>query len=346
MKAAVLHGKEDIRYEEVETPVVKPGYVKVRVKACGICGSDLPRYFEGRVHAFPLILGHEFSGVVEEIGSLVENISVGDHVVVAPLLPCGKCDACSKGNYSLCTQYSFMGSRCSGALAENILVPAKNIVVIDKNIEFDSAAFFEVSTVALHALKLVKYEGGHTVLVLGTGTVGLMIIQWAKLLGAEKIIAVGRNINSFNLAKEMGADCIVNSLDSDFEIKFNEIKKEYSFKYVFEAAGSTETMHLAFDGAAKKANVCFVGTPVDKLIYEPKDWELINRKEFALTGSWMSYSAPFPGEEWRLMKRYLEGGKFMIPNQLIYKKVQLKNIKEAFDIFKKEKVVGRVLIEI
>lgn len=344
MKAAVLYGKEDIRYEDVEMPKVVPGHVKVRVKACGICGSDIPRYFEGRVHNFPLILGHEISGVVDEVASDIKDICCGDHVAVVPLLPCFNCESCSKGNYSLCSNYSFLGSRCSGGMSDFVLVPRKNIVIVDKNIPFEKAAFFEVSTVALHALKLVNFEGGYPVLVIGTGTVGLMTIQWAKLLGAQKVIAVGRNKKTFALAKKLGASKILDSGSVNFAEQLLTVCKEYGFKFVFEAVGAEETINMAYMAAMRKAKICLIGTPRKELVFSAKNWELLNRKEVTVTGSWMSYSAPFPGEEWYLTERYMSEGKFVIPNEMIHKTYKLEQASEAFDVFKSEDVVGRVLI--
>ena len=119
MKALVLHGNEDLRYEEYPTPELKAGYVKVRVKAAGICGSDIPRVLHNGAHFFPIVLGHEFSGVVDQVGEGVTSVQIGDHVSGAPLVPCMKCADCQKGNYALCRHYSFIGSRQQGSFAED-----------------------------------------------------------------------------------------------------------------------------------------------------------------------------------------------------------------------------------
>lgn len=118
MKAALLYGDEDIRYEDVEVPEVKTGMVKVRVRACGICGSDVPRVFNKGAFYYPIILGHEFSGEVVEVADDVTSVKVGDCVVGAPLVPCMKCDDCLRGDYASCKKYSFMGSKQSGAFCD------------------------------------------------------------------------------------------------------------------------------------------------------------------------------------------------------------------------------------
>ena len=140
MKAAVLHGNEDIRYEEFPTPETLPGTVKVRVRATGICGSDVPRVLHHGAHFYPVVLGHEFSGDVVEVGEGVTSVQVGDTVSGAPLLPCMKCDDCQQGNFSLCKHYSFIGSRQQGSFAEYVVMPAQNAIQYDPSIPYEQAA--------------------------------------------------------------------------------------------------------------------------------------------------------------------------------------------------------------
>ena len=109
MKAAVVVANEDVQYQEVEEPQVTPGHVKIKVRYSGICGSDIPRVLNHGVHFYPIVLGHEFSGDVVEVGEGVTKVKVGDRVSGAPLLPCMKCDDCQNGNFSLCKHYSFIG---------------------------------------------------------------------------------------------------------------------------------------------------------------------------------------------------------------------------------------------
>ena len=148
MKAAVLHANEDIRYEEFPTPETLPGTVKVRVRATGICGSDVPRVLHHGAHFYPVVLGHEFAGDVVEVGEGVETLQVGDTVSGAPLLPCMKCADCQQGNYSLCKHYSFIGSRQQGSFADYVVLPERNAVKYDPSIPYEQAAMFEPSTVA------------------------------------------------------------------------------------------------------------------------------------------------------------------------------------------------------
>ena len=128
MKAGILFATDDIRYVDTDLPEVTSGSVRVKVKACGICGSDIPRVLKGTVHSFPLILGHEFSGVIDAVADDVNAFVPGDHVCGIPLIPCFQCEDCKNGNYSLCKHYSFIGSRQAGAIAEYVTVPAGNIL--------------------------------------------------------------------------------------------------------------------------------------------------------------------------------------------------------------------------
>ena len=346
MKAGVVYAKNDIRYEEINKPNVEPGKVLIKVKYTGICGSDIPRVNGDACHFFPNVLGHEFSGIVEEIGEGVNTLKIGDHVAGVPLVPCMKCADCQKGNYSLCKHYSFIGSREFGSFAEYVVVPEKNAVKFDDTVSFEKGAFFEPATVALHGLRRVDYKGGKTVAVLGGGTVGMLTMQWAKIFGAKKVVVFDILDERLNLARRLGADYGVNSSKEDFMDEVNQITDGCGFDYVYETAGNTITMKLAFKLAANKAQVCFIGTPTRNLDFSVDDWENMNRKEFTLTGSWMSYSAPFPGDEWELAAYYFKTGELKFDDSFIFKKIPLSKIDTAFEMFKTPGMVkGKILID-
>ncbi len=346
MKAGVVHAKNDIRYEEIDKPKAEAGKVLIKVKYTGICGSDIPRVNGDACHYFPNVLGHEFSGTVEEIGEGVTSLKVGDRVAGVPLVPCMKCADCQKGNYSLCKHYSFIGSREFGSFAEYVVVPEKNAVKFDESVSFEKGAFFEPATVALHGLRRVDYKGGKTVAILGGGTVGMLTMQWAKIFGAKKVVVFDILDERLELAKRLGADYGVNSSKEDFMDEVNKITDGCGFDYVYETAGNTITMKMAFKLAANKAQVCFIGTPTRNLEFSVEEWENMNRKEFILTGSWMSYSAPFPGDEWELVAHYFKTGELKFDDSFIFKKIPLSQIDAAFEMFKTPGAVkGKLLID-
>lgn len=345
MKAAVLYANEDIRYADWETPKVRPGTVKVRVRATGICGSDVPRVLHNGAHFYPIVLGHEFAGDVVEVGEGVTNIKVGDTVAGAPLLPCMKCDDCQNGNFSLCKHYSFIGSREQGSFAEYVVLPETNAVKYDGSIPYEQAAMFEPSTVALHGVLCNDYRGGGCVAIIGCGTIGIFTLQWSKIFGAKRVVAFDVDDGRLALAKRMGADAVINTKNPDYKKECMELTGGKGYDYVFEAAGNPATIHIAYEIAANKAHICCVGTPHVDLSFKPREWEDMNRKEFMLTGSWMSYSSPFPGREWELTAHYFATGQLKFDKEFIFRKYPLEKVAEAFDCFRRpERVHGKILL--
>ena len=346
MKAGVVHAREDIRYEDIQKPVLKQGQVLVKVKYTGICGSDIPRVNGDACHFFPNVLGHEFSGTIAEVGEGVTSVKVGDRVAGVPLVPCMKCEDYQKGNYSLCKHYSFIGSREFGSFAEYVAVPERNVVKFDDEVSFEQGAFFEPATVALHGLQRVPYEGGKKVAILGGGTIGLFVMQWAKIFGAAEAVVFDIEPTRLELGKRLGATAGINTLEPDFMDQAMKLTNGKGFDYVFETAGNTITMKMAFKLAGNKANVCFVGTPTRELSFSVEEWENMNRKEFTLTGSWMSYSAPFPGKEWQLVAHYFKTGDLKFDESFTFKKVPLSQMADAFEWYKTPGTVkGKILID-
>lgn len=345
MKAAVLHAKDDLRYEDFPTPAAGEGEVLVRVRAAGICGSDIPRVLGDGAHYYPIVLGHEFSGDVVETGNGVSSVKKGDRVSGVPLLPCMKCEDCQKGSYSQCRLYSFVGSRVQGSFADYVKLPERNVVKFEANVSYEQGAFFEPATVALHGLNCAGYQGGEDVAILGGGTIGLFTAQWARIFGARRVFVFDIDNDRMALARKLGADVTVNTLDRDFRAVVDEMTGKKGFGYVYETAGVDITMKLAYELAGNKAKVCFIGTPTSDLTFNPKLFENMNRKEFSLTGSWMSYSAPFPGREWGLTAHYFASGQLRFDDGLIFKKLPMSRIKEGFDLYKTPGAVkGKIML--
>lgn len=345
MKAAVLYGNGDIRYDDWETPITKPGTVKVRVRAAGICGSDVPRVLHNGAHFYPVVLGHEFSGDVVEVGKGVEGLKPGDTVSGAPLVPCMKCGDCQRGNFALCKHYSFIGSSEQGSFAEYVVMPAQNAVKYNPSIPYAQAAIFEPSTVAIHGVLQGEYRGGGTVAILGCGTIGIFTAQWAKIFGAKKLVAFDIDDGRLELARRMGADETVNTLAPDFMDRAAALTGGTGYDHVFETAGLPATMRMAFELAANKARVCFIGTPHDDLAFTPRQWENMNRKEFTLTGSWMSYSAPFPGREWELTAHYFASGALRFDPAFIFRTFPMRKATEAFALYNDpSQVHGKIML--
>ncbi len=352
MKAAVVFANGDIRHVDWDEPAVNAGEIKVAVKACGICGSDVPRVWDNGAHYYPIILGHEFSGEVVEIGEGVTKFAVGDRVAGIPLIPCMKCEDCVNGNYSLCKNYKFIGSSVQGAFADYVVVPEDNAIKLPDNISFEEGALFEPSSVACHGLKCANFRAGKSAAILGCGTIGILTLQWAKLSGAKSVTAFLRSTERdfesdprVRFVRDMGADFVINTLDEGFIDQAKKLTSGRGFDYVFETSGSEATMMMSTEIAANKATVCYIGTPKADLTFTPRHWENLNRKELNLTGSWMSYSAPFPGDEWELTKRFFESGELKYDDRFFYGKYPMSSIKGAFEEFLTPgKVKGRILM--
>lgn len=333
MKAAVLESDRNIVYKDVETPSVKDSEVRIKVTVTGICGSDLPRVLNNGVHFYPIILGHEFSGYVDEIGSGVTSVKKGDHVVGIPLVPCHECEDCKNGNYSLCKHYSFVGSRQNGSMAEYVTLDEKNVLKIDKSIPYETAAFFEPATVALHGIRQAKYNNGKHVAILGGGTIGLFTLQWLKILGTEDVSVSDIDLEHLTLAEKFGADHLLPTSDENFYENAAKITNGRGFDYIFVVTGAVPAIKSALKLAGNKSTICMIGTPTKDISFTIREWEDINRKELYLTGSWMSYSAPWPGVEWAEAEKQFANGNLKVVPEMTFKSFPLDKTMDAFNEF-------------
>ncbi|MCM3703655.1 2,3-butanediol dehydrogenase [Paenibacillus macerans] len=217
MKALRWHGVKDLRLENIEEPKPAKGEAKIKVEWCGICGSDLHEYTAGPIfipletHPLsgdkaPVVMGHEFSGQVVEVGEGVTRVAVGDRVVVEPIYACGTCEACKQGKYNLCDKMGFYGlAGGGGGFSEYTSVPERMLHKIPDSISFEQGALVEPSAVALHAVRSSKLKVGDKAVVFGTGPIGLLVIEALKASGASEIYAVELSEERKQKAAELGA---------------------------------------------------------------------------------------------------------------------------------------------
>lgn len=300
MKSVVVHTGGEMTVEDRPIPELKSsGDVLVRIAYSGLCGSDIPRIFANSSHYYPITLGHEFSGHVVSIGEDIHDLQEGDAVACVPLLPCFECEECKKAAYSQCKHYDFIGSRREGGHAEYALVSRKNLFKLPENASLLQGAFLEPITVGLHALKLAGGCQDKEVIVIGAGTIGQLIIQAASALGAKSVTAVDINPQRLALALETGASHAFNSatLSAD-DIRQKTQERRFN-QLIIETAGTPQTVALSLDIAGPKAQVALVGTLHKDLTLNVSTFSHILRKELTLLGSWMNYSAPWPGSEWQ-----------------------------------------------
>lgn len=313
MKSVVIHAEGSVRVEERPVPQIQAADdVLVRIVCSGLCGSDIPRIFAKGAHYYPITLGHEFSGHVEACGADVKDLQAGDAVACIPLLPCFSCPECEKGYYSLCKQYQFVGSRRDGGNAEYIVVKRANLFRLPAEMAIEDGAFIEPVTVGLHAFHLASGCKGKNVVIVGAGTIGLLAMQCALALGAKSVTAIDINDDKLALAASLGATQVFNSRALSVDDILNALRDSRFDQLVLETAGTPQTVSLAIDIAGPHAQIALVGTLHHDLNLPVATFGKILRKELTLLGSWMNYSAPWPGEEWETAVRLLTGKKLQL----------------------------------
>ena len=278
MKALVVRGQDEYSVEEVSIDPPKAGEVKVRMKATGVCHSDLS-VINGKLPLPPpCIVGHEGAGIIEELGEGVTGVEVGDHVVLSFVPFCGECNDCHHNRPQFCTAGEPGGGALDGSfrvhgeggdinvmqflgcMAEYAVVPAISVVKIDKSIPLDKAALVGcgVMTGVGAAINTAQIETGSSVVVYGCGGIGLSIIQGARLSGAAKIIAVDLADNKLEMAQSFGATHVINGGNEDPVMKIMELTGAGA-DYAFEAVGVPELMSKTYDSVRRGGTAVVVG---------------------------------------------------------------------------------------
>lgn len=324
MRAAVFHGKNDIRVEEVKQPVPGPGEVVIKVKACGVCGTDMHIY-EGAEGAAtcnpPTILGHEFSGVVSETGPDVTDLKVGDRVCIDPNDTCGRCYYCKIGKAHFCENMVGIGTTTDGGFAEYCVVREKQAYRFGSHLSFEEAAMAEPVACCLHGMDLTQVKPGQTVMIIGGGTIGLIMLQLAKLSGASTLIVLEPVASKRELAKKLGADVAVDPLSQDVK----EVLNSYSIKSVdatIECVGLKSTMEDAIRYVSKGGTAMLFGltNPSCEIPLKPFD---VFRREITIKSSFIN-----PYTQARAVS-LIESGKINV-NELITDRLNLKDITKVF----------------
>lgn len=264
MKAYVLHGINDLRLEEREKPKAGPGQVLVQVRAAGICGSDIPRIFQTGTYFFPAVPGHEFSGVVVEVGAQADKNWLGQPVGIFPLIPCMKCALCRQKAYELCRNYNYLGSRTDGGFAEYVVVPQGNLIVLPREVSFEAAAMMEPMAVAVHAMRLAQARPGQAVMIYGLGTIGLLLAMFLKEAGIERVMAAGNKDQQRQFAAMLGiaAEDFCDTRFQHLEEWLKDRTDGAGADVFFECIGKSDTIAEAIDLTAPMGMPVLVGIPV------------------------------------------------------------------------------------
>ena len=334
MNALVLEDIGTIKYKEVEKPIPQEGEVLVKVMACGVCGSDIPRSYKDGAHNMPLIIGHEFAGVVESVGDNVDAKWLKKPVGVFPLIPCNKCRPCLNRQYEMCKSYSYLGSRRDGGFAQYVSVPEWNLIELPQNVQMESAAMLEPMAVAVHAMRRVNIKPTDKIVVCGLGTIGILLTMFLLERNLSNIYVIGNKDFQKNMVTELGIS----------KENYCDAKKESVYDFVmdktdgagadvfFECVGNNETVSLAVDCAAAAGSVCMVGNPRSDMNFTQNTYWKILRNQLTVTGTWNS-SFYGDGDDWRYVL-YRLTQKLIDPSRLITHRYELSEITEGLEIMR------------
>lgn len=285
MRQAILKQPEKIIFREVEKPVISAREVLIRVKQIGICGSDIKAYFGKHPYIkYPIVQGHEFSGVVAAKGREVKGLKLDDKVTVRPQLVCGHCYLCKQGDYNICQNLKVIGFQAEGAAQEYLKVDMNLVVKLPEKMSFEEGAMVEPVAVAVHALGQASRLKSRKILVLGAGTIGNLTAQVARALGARSVMITDLSSFRLKIARECGIDHTVNvaraSLSEQLEKSFGPAGADL----ILECVGAESTINQAIEVARKGSEIIVVGVFDEK----PRtDIGLVQDKELKLLGSLM-----------------------------------------------------------
>lgn len=335
MKAWVLHNIGDIRLEEVEEPTLGEREVLVKVKAAGICGSDIPRIYQTGAYSHPLIPGHEFSGEVVKVGALADTALLGQRVGVFPLIPCRACPPCRRRQYEMCRSYGYLGSRQDGGFAEYTAVPQENLIPIPDNVTFEDAAMIEPMAVAVHAMRRIGVNANDNVAICGVGTIGLLLYMFLREAGVQNIFVFGnkdfqkQTLLNLGLHKERYCDIRKNAAQQWILEQTDGIGADV----FFECVGKNETLRQAVNQTAFAGKIMLVGNPSGDMGLEKSEYWKILRNQLTVKGTWNSSFTGEESDDWHYVLKRLEE-KRIVPSELITHRFLLEELENGFQIMR------------
>jgi len=338
MKAAVYFKKHDMRVVDILVPEVGERDVRIKVKFCGVCGTDLHIY-HGDGGAAPVpegtVIGHEFSGVVDAVGPKVTRFKPGDRVAVDPNDVCGECYFCMNGKAHFCTNMKGYGTTYPGGFAEYAVVPEKQVYHLPDGLSFEAGSQSETLSCCINGIDLCRIKAGSNVLVIGTGPIGLMMLQLARMSGAGRLIVSELVPEKRQLAKKLGADVVIDPANEDIRDAINRACE--NLDCVIEAAGTPFTQKQAIELAGKCCTVMLFGLVAPETEISVKPYSIFQR-ELTIVSSFIN-----PYTFTRSVR--LLGQKRVVMDDIITDIVPLEDIERVFTdaSFRKR---GKVLIKI
>ena len=331
MKAFRYYGGNKMIIENVPEPTPSAGDVKIKIKWCGICGSDVHEYNAGPFmvpvaapHPLtkkiaPIIGGHEFSGDVTEVGPNVKGIAVGDRVCVRPTIPCYQCDACKKGKHIQCNFLATIGGAADGGFAEYVVAPADNVFKLPPEATYEMGAFAEPLACGIHAVRRSGMQVGANVVVIGGGPIGLLTMQAAIACGAGQAIMIEMLPQRMELANKLGASLVINPTEGDAGKAVSKMTGGKRADVVFECAGSPKAMTSATMICAKGGTIVEVGLMTESCNFS--FFNLFAREQTVTT------SQGYLGDEYLAAMSYLASGRVKC-DEMISARIKLDDIME------------------
>lgn len=316
MKAVVLSAVDNLALVDVEKPMPGASECLVKVLACGICGTDRHIYHGEYPSAKPVILGHEFGGVIEEVGSS-SKFQVGQVVSVDPNIICGKCLDCKEGRTAFCPDLTALGVNINGGLAEYVLTPDSQIYPVRNDLNPLHLAFIEPLACSIRGLDLANLKGGEKVAILGGGVIGLLVVQLAKLAGASEIVLVTRQKFRRDVALKIGATRVIDPINENVDTAITNMD------VTFECAGSVETFKQSQKITRRGGSVIVLGLTASDATLEVNPFNIVVN-ELRIQGSFLNPLTQARAAE------LVESGKLNL-DILISKVVDLSGVKAILD---------------
>ncbi|OGU71297.1 MAG: hypothetical protein A2V93_07185 [Ignavibacteria bacterium RBG_16_34_14] len=321
MQAAVFNGVNNIVLEDYSLRTLEKSELLIKVTCCGVCGTD-KHIYEGKApSSIPVILGHEYTGIVVERGNSHSNFNIGDRVAIDPNIHCGFCDYCKKGKVNLCENLKALGVTLNGGFAEYSIVPVSQIYSIPKDFDLSVAAFAEPLSCCLRGMEQAGITHGDSVIIIGGGAIGLMMVQLAKIAGAAKIILIEPEPFKRNLGISFGADYAFGSADNNILDEIKELTQSQT-DVIIECVGKSETVELAIKLAGKGSKIVIFGlAPMDHNI--KINLQYLFKNEIRISNSYLNPFTFKPAVD------LLIAGKINV-QKLITNQIGLKDINNIF----------------
>lgn len=307
----VIQDNGQIIVEKNEHVLAEEGVCRFSVKACGICGSDIPRALYHGAYHYPIVVGHEFSGIVEDSKN---PELIGKRACVFPILPCGECEFCQKQQWANCLNYDYYGSRRDGGMQSELLIKESNLIFLPDNVNYEAGAMVEPMAVCLHAIKKADIGKDSSILIYGAGTIGLLCAMWAKAFGAKAVFVEDIDEKRIEMAQGLGFEAYDGS----------------SVNTVIEASGSEIALNNAIMSCEATGKIVLVGHGKNDVCIKHNNFVKILRKQLTVLGSWNSDRSDLQ-DDWKESIKAIEEGK-VHPEGLITHRIPLHKADEAFNL--------------